>query len=49
MGYGLLSLAILLEVCGTTCMRLSEGFTKPVPSVLIFAFYALYVSVNTVA
>ncbi len=32
--------AILLEVAGTTSMKLSEGFTKLVPSVLIFVFYA---------
>ena len=35
-----LSLAILFELGGTTCMRLSEGFTKLTPSVLIFVFYA---------
>jgi small multidrug resistance pump len=32
--------AIALEVCGTTCMKLSEGFTKALPSVLLFVFYA---------
>ncbi len=32
--------AILAEVVGTTCMKLSEGFTRLVPSVLIFIFYA---------
>lgn len=36
-----LVVAILLEVCGTTCMKLSEGFTKTLPSVLIFVFYAI--------
>ncbi|MDZ7953315.1 MAG: multidrug efflux SMR transporter [Nostoc sp. DedQUE12b] len=36
-----LILAILFEVSGTTCMKLSEGFTKIVPSVLIFVFYGL--------
>ena len=35
-----LALAILFEVGGTTCMRLSEGFTRITPSVLIFLFYA---------
>ena len=34
-----LTLAILLEVCGTTCMKLSDGFRKPLPSVFIFIFY----------
>jgi small multidrug resistance pump len=32
--------AIILEISGTTCMKLSQGFTKVVPSVLIFVFYA---------
>jgi small multidrug resistance pump len=32
--------AIVLEVAGTTSMKLSGGFTKPVPSVLLFACYA---------
>lgn len=31
--------AILFEVCGTTSMKLAEGFTKLTPSVLIFVFY----------
>jgi len=36
----LLAGAIVLEVAGTTSMKLSEGFTKLVPSILIFVFYA---------
>jgi small multidrug resistance pump len=32
-------LAILLEVSGTMCLKLSQGFTKIVPSVLLFIFY----------
>ena len=38
--YILLLLAIVFEVCGTTCMKLSEGFSKLLPSILIFVFYA---------
>ena len=34
-----LAAAIVLEVAGTTSMKLSEGFTRPVPSVLLFVFY----------
>jgi small multidrug resistance pump len=34
-----LILAILMEVTGTTCVKLSEGFTRLFPSVLIFVFY----------
>jgi small multidrug resistance pump len=36
-----LIIAILLEVAGTTSMKLSQGFSKFWPSVLIFVFYAL--------
>ena len=32
--------AIILEVAGTTSMKLSEGFTKLLPSVLLFLCYA---------
>lgn len=31
--------AIAFEVAGTTCMKLSEGFTRLLPSVGIFVFY----------
>ena len=37
----LLVAAIVFEVAGTTSMKLSEGFTKTLPSVLLFVFYAL--------
>ena len=37
----ILLVAIVLEVCGTTSMKLSQGFTKLTPSVLIFVFYGL--------
>ncbi|MEI7700412.1 MAG: multidrug efflux SMR transporter [Planctomycetia bacterium] len=35
-----LILAILFEVAGTLCMKLSAGFTKIVPSILMWIFYA---------
>ncbi len=41
--------AILFEVAGTTCMKLSRGFTEFVPSVMIFVFYACAFALNTVA
>jgi small multidrug resistance pump len=44
-----LILAILLEVSGTTCMKLSEGFTKLVPSILLFVFYTLSLGMLTLA
>ena len=34
-----LLMAILFEVSGTASMKLSYGFTKTLPSVLIFVFY----------
>ncbi|MBB6446823.1 DMT family transporter [Bacillus benzoevorans] len=34
-----LCLAILFEVAGTTTMKLSEGFTKVIPGVLLLVFY----------
>lgn len=34
-----LVLAILLEVAGTTSMKLANGFTLVEPSILIFIFY----------
>jgi small multidrug resistance pump len=45
--WGVLSIAILFEVAGTTCMRLSEGFSRLTPSVLIFVFYAVSFALNT--
>jgi small multidrug resistance pump len=36
-----LLLAILLEIAGTTMLKLSEGFTKLLPSVAMAIFYAL--------
>jgi len=35
-----LVLAILFEVAGTTSMKLSEGFSRLIPSILLFVFYA---------
>lgn len=45
--WAILGLAILFEVGGTTSMRLSEGFTRLTPSILIFAFYAVSFLLNT--
>src|SRR5262245_4430771 len=47
--WAMLSLGILLEVLGTTCMKLSNGFVKPWPSFMIFAFYGLSLTALTVA
>lgn len=45
--WAVLSVAIVLEVAGTICMRLSEGFARLTPSVLIFVFYAASFALNT--
>lgn len=45
--WAVLSVAILFEVAGTTCMRLSESFTRVIPSILIFVFYAISFVFNT--
>jgi small multidrug resistance pump len=44
-----LGLAILLEVSGTTCMKLSDGFTRVAPSILLVVFYALSFGMLTLA
>ena len=41
MGWFYLILAISFEVAGTTFMKLSEGFTKTIPSIAMFVFYIL--------
>ena len=37
----LLMLAITAEVIGTSCLRLSEGMSRPVPTILVFTAYAI--------
>lgn len=41
--------AIALEIAGTISMKLSEGFSRTLPSVLIFVFYAGSFTLMTVA
>ena len=41
--------AIVFEVSGTTCMKLSQGFSRIVPSVLIFVFYGISFTFMTIA
>lgn len=53
MAYLFLALAIILEVCGTICMKLSDGFSKPLPVVgtcltYIACFYFLSLSLKTI-
>jgi small multidrug resistance pump len=44
-----LVIAILFEVAGTTCMKLSNGFSRLVPSLLIFVLYGASLACFTVA
>lgn len=48
----LLFLAIAAELCGTTAMKLSEGFTRPLPIVVLvvgygFAFWLMSLVIKT--
>ena len=36
----LLLFAITSEVIGTSCLKLSEGFSKPIPTLVVLAAYA---------
>ena len=41
--------AIVLEIAGTVSIKLSHGFTRMLPSVLLFAFYGLSFGLMTIA
>jgi len=44
-----LIMAIIFEVAGTTSMKISEGFTKIVPSIAMAVFYMLSLTALTFA
>ena len=44
-----LILAIIFEVSGTICMKLSQGFTKMVPSILMIILYIISLGLLTLA
>jgi small multidrug resistance pump len=44
-----LTCAIVFEVAGTTCMKLSAGFSKLLPAILMGAFYAISFTCLTLA
>jgi small multidrug resistance pump len=53
MPYLFLAIAIASEVCATSFMKLSEGFTRPIPSIVTaigyaIAFYFLSLTLKTV-
>ena len=41
--------AITLEVAGTVSMKLSQGFSRTLPSILLFVFYVASFALMTVA
>ena len=45
----LLAFAITMEVAGTTSMKLSQGFTRTLPSIAIVVFYGLSFTALTFA
>ena len=45
----LLFFAIAMEVSGTICMKLSQGFSQLWPSILVFVFYAFSFTASTFA
>jgi len=49
MGWIYLILGVIAEVSGTTAMKLSQGFTKLIPSILIFVFYGLSLTLITLS
>lgn len=51
--YGLLLVAIVLEVIGTTALQLSQQFTRPLPIVVLVAcytasFYCLSITLKSI-
>jgi small multidrug resistance pump len=38
--YGILIVAVVFEVCGTSALLASEHFTRPMPTVMVFVCYA---------
>ncbi|AMA72872.1 MULTISPECIES: DMT family transporter [Aneurinibacillus] len=44
-----LILAIGFEVAGTTCMKLAQGFTKILPSIMMGIFYVASLSFLTIS
>jgi small multidrug resistance pump len=44
-----LALAIVLEISGTVSMKLSEGLSRLIPTVMIFVFYGLSFTAFTMA
>ncbi|MDK2891797.1 multidrug efflux SMR transporter [Methanohalophilus sp.] len=48
-GYLYLAAAIFFEICGSICMKLSEGYANILPTVLIFVFYGISFGIFPIA
>ncbi len=53
MGYLYLTLAVIFEVCGTTSLKYTNGFTNLIPSLIFIicygiSFYSLSLSLKTI-
>ena len=53
MNFLYLTIAIIFEVIATSCMKASEGFSKPIPSLVVvigyaIAFYCLALTLRTI-
>lgn len=49
MGLFYLAAAICAEVAGTTCMKMSEQFTRLIPSVAMFVLYGISLTLLSLA
>jgi small multidrug resistance pump len=49
MSWVILFIAIFFEVMGTTFMKLTEGFTKLVPTILMFVSYGIGLTLMSLA
>ena len=49
MAWVYLGLAILFEVAGTTSLKMSQGFTQLLPSLVIFPAYGISIALLTLA
>jgi small multidrug resistance pump len=49
MSWVLLAGAIFFEVAGTTCLKISDGFSRLLPAILMFVFYIASLSLLSFA
>jgi len=45
MSYSLLAISIFFEICGTVCMKISDGYSNIPASLMIFVFYGISFSI----